>query len=251
MSSSAELSRTDNLIERIRTLESKKSKRRLVFIVIPLLFGVALLAVSAVFLEQKLIAQRALIQRLEEDSVASGKARHSQIQQLEAQVRQLGELQKKISELETTNALVKPPTNQVAEVKTTAAEFEDKTKLTLLAQRFIGALAANNPQNLQDIFADKVDYYEFGMMTRSQIQKDLDRDRIKWPIRTFTISGDIQYRKLPGRSWEISFPVEYILLNEQRQPATGSLKITLTCEEPTLRITAVRREILKAKKPGK
>ena len=109
-------------------------------------------------------------------------------------------------------------------------------------------MAANNPGNLRDSFEERVDYYEFGTKTPREIEEDLARDRAKWPIRTFTITGEIQAKKLSNSTWEVSFPVEYILLNRERQAATGSLRITLICEEPALRIRTVKREVLKAKK---
>lgn len=262
MSPKSELSSIESLIERNRSLESRRSRRSVFLIATPLISGMLLLGFYTFSLRAKVVAEREAIQAREMflqqtlvESKTSEKVRTAQIQQLEEQLKaqasirtQLGELQKKLASLEQTNASLNASATQLAEIKAASANFDEKARLSLIAHKFIGALATDNPRDLEDIFADKVDYYEFGRLTRRQVEEDLARDRSKWPYRTFTISGDIQQRQIRDSEWEVTFPVEYILLNQDRQPSTGSLKITLICEGANLQITTVKRAVVKAKK---
>ena len=64
-----------------------------------------------------------------------------------------------------------------------------------------------------DFFADRVRYYDEGVIGREQIHRDLQRYAARWPERRFWLAGDITVEPQNGDRVRVTFPLRYELRN--------------------------------------
>ena len=130
-----------------------------------------------------------------------------------------------------------PP--QSAPVATAAAQAgpqESSASSTLSAERlrdYVGAfvLAGLDPHvgSETEFFADRVQYYDQGVLDRDKIRKDLQRYDAHWPDRRFWLDGDISVESQNGNRVRITFPLRYDLRNGAKH-ASGKINKTLVLE---------------------
>jgi peptidoglycan hydrolase-like protein with peptidoglycan-binding domain len=98
---------------------------------------------------------------------------------------------------------------------------------------YVGAfvLAGLDPQvgSETDFFADSVQYYDQGMMTREKIRNDLQRYAARWPERQFWLDGDITVEPQNGNRVLVTFPLRYDLRNGAKH-SSGKVNKTLVLE---------------------
>jgi len=67
-----------------------------------------------------------------------------------------------------------------------------------------------------DFFADRVHYYDQGVMSREKIREDLKRYAEHWPERRFWLAGDIKVESENGNRVRVTFPLRYELRNASK-----------------------------------
>jgi peptidoglycan hydrolase-like protein with peptidoglycan-binding domain len=77
-----------------------------------------------------------------------------------------------------------------------------------------------------DFFADRVQYYDQGVMSREKIHQDLTRYAKRWPERRFWLAGDITVEPQNGNQVRVTFPLRYELRNGGKH-SSGKIDKTL------------------------
>jgi hypothetical protein len=80
-----------------------------------------------------------------------------------------------------------------------------------------------------DFFADRVHYYDQGVMSREKIREDLKRYAEHWPERRFWLAGDIKIESENGNRVQVTFPLRYELRNGGKH-SSGKVDKTLVLE---------------------
>jgi peptidoglycan hydrolase-like protein with peptidoglycan-binding domain len=98
---------------------------------------------------------------------------------------------------------------------------------------YVGAfvLAGLDPQvgAEADFFADRVEYFDQGVMSRDQIREDLKQYAARWPERRFWFAGDIRVQPQNGNRVRVTFPLQYELRNGAKH-SSGKIDKTLVLE---------------------
>jgi peptidoglycan hydrolase-like protein with peptidoglycan-binding domain len=77
-----------------------------------------------------------------------------------------------------------------------------------------------------DFFADRVQYYDQGVMSRDKIRKDLQRYAAHWPQRRFWLAGDITVEPQNENQVRVTFPLRYELRSGAKH-SSGKIDKTL------------------------
>ncbi|MEP7072026.1 MAG: hypothetical protein ABI839_06530, partial [Verrucomicrobiota bacterium] len=80
-----------------------------------------------------------------------------------------------------------------------------------------------------EFFADRVRYYDDGVVGREKIQSDLVRYARQWPQRRFWIAGELKVTVQPDSRFRVTFPLRYELANGSRH-SSGKVRKTLLLE---------------------
>jgi peptidoglycan hydrolase-like protein with peptidoglycan-binding domain len=80
-----------------------------------------------------------------------------------------------------------------------------------------------------DFFADRVQYYDQGVMSRDQIREDLKQYAARWPERRFRFAGEIMVKPQNGNRLQMTFPLRYDLRNGAEH-SSGKIDKTLVVE---------------------
>jgi hypothetical protein len=91
-----------------------------------------------------------------------------------------------------------------------------------------------------DFFADRVKYYDQGVIDREQIRKDLQNYAAHWPERHFWFAGNIRIEPQHRKRVRVTFPLRYELRNGAMY-SSGTINKTLVLEPAgdNLQIVAV------------
>jgi peptidoglycan hydrolase-like protein with peptidoglycan-binding domain len=134
-----------------------------------------------------------------------------------------------------------PPVGSPLQENATAAQASAATSnnssaLNLTKDRlrdYVGAfvLAGLDPRvgAEADFFADRVQYYDQGVMSREQIREDLKQYAARWPERRFWFAGDIRIAPQNGNRVRVTFPLQYELRNGAKH-SSGRIDKTLVLE---------------------
>jgi peptidoglycan hydrolase-like protein with peptidoglycan-binding domain len=134
-----------------------------------------------------------------------------------------------------------PPVGSPLQENATAAQASAATSnnssaLNLTKDRlrdYVGAfvLAGLDPRvgAEADFFADRVQYYDQGVMSREQIREDLKQYAARWPERRFWLAGDIVVDPQNGNRVKVTFPLRYELRNGAKD-SSGKIDKTLVLE---------------------
>jgi len=80
-----------------------------------------------------------------------------------------------------------------------------------------------------EFFADRVEYYDQGIMEREKIREDLKRCDERWPERHFWITGTINIEPQNDNRTRLTFPLGFKLRNGNRT-VIGKVDKTLVLE---------------------
>ena len=80
-----------------------------------------------------------------------------------------------------------------------------------------------------DFFADRVEYYDQGVMSHEKIRQDLRRYAKRWPERRFWLAGDITVEPENGNRVRVTFPLRYELRKGAKR-SSGKIDKTLVLE---------------------
>jgi hypothetical protein len=121
-------------------------------------------------------------------------------------------------------AVTTPP----APIKTLPASY-NRNRLRDYIAAFV--LAGLDPQvgAEAEFFADRVEYFGEGGVTREKIRRDLQRYDNRWPERRFWLAGELVVRPIKD-DLEVSFPLRYDLRSGSRR-SSGKVWKTLVLEK--------------------
>jgi peptidoglycan hydrolase-like protein with peptidoglycan-binding domain len=98
---------------------------------------------------------------------------------------------------------------------------------------YVGAfvLAGLDPQVGAELefFANRVNYYGDGVVSRDKIRRDLLSYNDKWPQRRFWLAGDVQVEPQADSRIRVTFPLRYELRNGGKR-SSGKIRKTLLLE---------------------
>jgi hypothetical protein len=80
-----------------------------------------------------------------------------------------------------------------------------------------------------DFFADRVRYYDQGVIGREKVREDLRRYSARWPERRFWLAGDVTIERQNGNRVRATFPLRYELRNGAKH-LSGKVDKTLMLE---------------------
>lgn len=80
-----------------------------------------------------------------------------------------------------------------------------------------------------EFFADRVEYYDSGVIDREKIREDLKRYDEKWPERHFWLAGKISIEPQSDNRVRVTFPLGFKLRNGNKQ-SSGKVNKTLVLE---------------------
>ena len=80
-----------------------------------------------------------------------------------------------------------------------------------------------------EFFAERVQYYDDGVIGREKIRKDLQRYAARWPDRRFWLDGNITVEPQNGNRVRVTFPLRYDLRKGGKH-SSGKINKTLLLE---------------------
>jgi hypothetical protein len=142
---------------------------------------------------------------------------------------------------ETTEPPSTPPATDSAD------EFSTE-RLRDYVAAFVLAGLDRNVGAETEFFADRVQYYDQGIMDREKIREDLKRYDERWPERHFWVAGAINVESQSDQQVRVTFPLGFKLRNANKQ-SSGKVDKTLVLERAgdDLQIVAVG-EVSESKK---
>jgi peptidoglycan hydrolase-like protein with peptidoglycan-binding domain len=130
----------------------------------------------------------------------------------------------------SSDATIQPETQPIGSPST---ERSTPNISTERLRDYVGAfvLAGLDPHvgSETDFFAERVQYYDDGVIGREKIRKDLQRYAAHWPTRRFWLDGDITVEPQNGNRVRVTFPLRYELRNGDKH-SSGKINKTLVLE---------------------
>jgi Putative peptidoglycan binding domain len=129
-----------------------------------------------------------------------------------------------------SDATIQPEMNPIGSPST---ERSTTNMSTERLRDYVGAfvLAGLDPHvgSETDFFAERVQYYDEGVIGREKIRKDLQRYAARWPERSFWLDGDITAEPQNGNRVRVTFPLRYELRKGGKH-SSGKINKTLVLE---------------------
>jgi peptidoglycan hydrolase-like protein with peptidoglycan-binding domain len=156
---------------------------------------------------------------------------------------------------ETTEAKPAPPAEALETVNapatapaTTSADEFSTERMRDYVAAFVLAGLDRNVGAETEFFADRVQYYDQGIVDREKIREDLKRYDERWPERHFWVAGTINVEPQSDQQVRVTFPLGFKLRNANKQ-SSGKVDKTLllTRTGDDLQIVAVN-EVSESKK---
>ena len=126
------------------------------------------------------------------------------------------------SSAESTQPASAPPA-------TASADEFSTDRLRDYVAAFVLAGLDKNVGTEAEFFADRVNYYDQGVMDREKIQQDLKRYDERWPERHFWVAGKINIEPQSENRVRVTFPLGFKLRNGNKQ-SSGKVDKTLVLE---------------------
>jgi hypothetical protein len=127
----------------------------------------------------------------------------------------------------SSDATIQPETQPIG---SPSPERSTTNMSTERLRDYVGAfvLAGLDPHvgSETDFFAERVQYYDEGVIGREKIRKDLQRYAARWPERSFWLDGDITAEPQNGNRVRVTFPLRYELRNGGKH-SSGKINKTL------------------------
>jgi hypothetical protein len=80
-----------------------------------------------------------------------------------------------------------------------------------------------------EFFADRVNYFNEGIISREKIRRDLERYARRWPSRSFSLAGEVEVEPRPDSRLRVTFPLRYELRNGSKH-SSGEVRKTIIVE---------------------
>jgi hypothetical protein len=121
-----------------------------------------------------------------------------------------------------------PPPAIASDTGASSPEFSPERLRDYVAAFVLAGLDRNVGAEVE-FFADRVEYYDQGMMEREKIREDLKGYDERWPERHFWITGTINIEPQNDNRVRVTFPLGFKLRNANRI-VTGKVDKTLVLE---------------------
>ena len=149
-------------------------------------------------------------------------------------------------ETPTTGAPIPPgsaPADNTQPASTLSVANSSKERLRDYVGAFVLAGLDPHVGSETEFFADRVQYYDDGVIDREKIRKDLQRYAARWPDRRFWLDGQIKVEPQNGNRVRVTFPLRYDLRNAGKH-SSGKINKTLVLEPSgdDLQIVAVNEQ---------
>ena len=112
---------------------------------------------------------------------------------------------------------------------------------------FVVAGISSDVEAELQFYADKVDYYDRGFVSKDFIGDDILRYNQRWPVRQYWLEGDVQILNGDEADWiEVQFQIRYAVRNQQKESSGAAVKtLKLQKTGDSLEITSVREKTLR------
>jgi serine/threonine protein kinase len=114
---------------------------------------------------------------------------------------------------------------------------------------FVKSLESNDVTAQVEWYADKVNYYDSGRISKEALRRDLEHDITKWPGRVYSLRDAPKIDQISQQVYRADFPMSYTLTNGKEED-TGTLKMTAMFDLSAGRgkILSIQRKIVVAEK---
>ncbi len=130
----------------------------------------------------------------------------------------------------SSDATIQPETQPIGSLSTERSTTNISTeRLRDYVGAFVLAGLDSHVGSETDFFAERVQYYDEGLIGREKIRKDLQRYAARWPERRFWLDGDITSEPQNGNRVRVTFPLRYELRNGGKH-SSGKINKTLVLE---------------------
>jgi peptidoglycan hydrolase-like protein with peptidoglycan-binding domain len=130
----------------------------------------------------------------------------------------------------SSDATIQPETQPIGSLSTGRSTTNISTeRLRDYVGAFVLAGLDSHVGSETDFFAERVQYYDEGLIGREKIRKDLQRYAARWPERRFWLDGDITSEPQNGNRVRVTFPLRYELRNGGKH-SSGKINKTLVLE---------------------
>jgi peptidoglycan hydrolase-like protein with peptidoglycan-binding domain len=121
------------------------------------------------------------------------------------------------------------------------ADPKSETEVQRYVENYLKAAEAPQPDEELSFFADRVDYFDSGRVTRDFIRKDQSHYYRRWPQRRFTLLGTPQVKWIDSEKASVRFRIRYELssVHERASGMTENL-MALGVTRDGLRIGEIR-----------
>jgi hypothetical protein len=133
--------------------------------------------------------------------------------------------------------------------------FVDEKAAAVFVENFVKALASSDLDTQLGYYADQVNYYEFGQVTKEVIRKDLERDITTWPNRNYSMPDQPKITITPnGDGFIAEFRMRYTLTNPKgTSSGTLQMKVRLkpqaqTPQALTWQVVEIQKKVIQATK---
>lgn len=128
-----------------------------------------------------------------------------------------------------------PPPNTEHRVEVTTKSF---------LARFIESGGAETPDEVVSCYAELVDYYDQGQLSRDQIRQDATEHFGKWPKRSYRLVGEPQIAKESDTKEVITCDVAFEVSDGKRR-IEGVAQNSITLDVGTMKIVSIREKIVR------
>ena len=123
----------------------------------------------------------------------------------------------------------RPRNRRTAPPATGSADEFSTDRLRDYVAAFVLAGLDKNVGAETEFYADRVEYYDQGVMDREKIREDLKRYDQRWPERHFWVAGKINVEPQSENRVRVTFPLGFKLRNGNKQ-SSGKVDKTLVLE---------------------
>lgn len=121
----------------------------------------------------------------------------------------------------------------------------------VFVENFVKTLAVNHLDTQLSYYADRVDYYELGQVTKEAIRNDLEHDIATWPNRTYSITSAPKITR-NNDGFIAEFPMKYTLSNF-KGATSGTLQMTVRLKSRWLKwqVVGIQKKVIQAAREDK
>jgi peptidoglycan hydrolase-like protein with peptidoglycan-binding domain len=147
---------------------------------------------------------------------------------------------------EKDREFLKQTTSQPTE--RTPDQISDVSEIDQIRDFVAGFVVAGISSDVEaelQFYADKVNYYDSGFVSKDFIGKDISRYNQKWPVRQYWLEGDVHILNGVEADWiEVQFQIRYVVRNQQKESSGAAVK-TLKLQKTADSLTSVSEKTLR------